>query len=227
LTKLLIARGARVIGVARHLGRLKEMEGQYRGQFFGIEADLGDRAAPKRIVSQILAQFPETSVLINNAAVQHELELLNTCPDRLTQLSREEVMLNLEAPIELCMRFLPHFAAGPLGLIVNVTTGLALAPKAASPVYCATKAGLRSFTRTLRYQCERGASTVSVVEVIMALTATDMTRGRSEGALRAAEAARQTMAGLERGRRDIWIGRSWLLPILLRVAPERAYALLR
>jgi uncharacterized oxidoreductase len=34
----------------------------------------------------------------------------------------------------------------PQAMIVNVTSGLALAPSAGAPVYCATKAALRSYT---------------------------------------------------------------------------------
>ncbi len=37
-------------------------------------------------------------------------------------------------------------------MIVNVTSGLAIAPSAGSPVYRGTKAGLRSFTMALRAQ---------------------------------------------------------------------------
>jgi uncharacterized oxidoreductase len=66
-------------------------------------------------------------------------------------------------------------------MIVNVTSGLALAPKQSAPVYCAAKAGLRSFTKSLRYQERARAPHVRVVEVLPPLVDTDMTRGRGRG----------------------------------------------
>ena len=47
--------------------------------------------------------------------------------------------------------------------VVQVGSGLALAPKSSAPTYCASKAALHSFTQALRYQL--AASDVRVVEI--------------------------------------------------------------
>jgi uncharacterized oxidoreductase len=54
--------------------------------------------------------------------------------------TREELAINLDAPIHLTRLVLPHFTALKRAAIVNITSGLAFAPLARTPVYSATKA---------------------------------------------------------------------------------------
>src|SRR5258705_11552987 len=49
-------------------------------------------------------------------------------------------------------QFLPHLKTKSAAAIMNVSSGLAFVPLPISPVYCATKAGLHSFTESLRVQ---------------------------------------------------------------------------
>ena len=62
---------------------------------------------------------------------------------------QEEIALNFEAVVAVSTGLLPHLRRQPSAMIVNVTSGLALAPKTSSPVYCATKSAVR-FSAPLR-----------------------------------------------------------------------------
>jgi uncharacterized oxidoreductase len=64
----------------------------------------------------------------------------------------------------------------PEAMIVNVTSGLAIAPSAGAPVYCATKAAMRSYTQSLRAQMK--GTRVHVLEALPPLVDTAMTSGR-------------------------------------------------
>ena len=122
----------------------------------------------------------------------------------------------------------PHLASRPEAILLNVTSGLALTPKASAPVYCATKAGLRSFTTALRYQAEDRAPNLRVGEIVMALVDTEMTTGRGRGKLSADQAAQAVIAGIERQERgDIWVGNTRLLRIIQRLSPALAARMLR
>src|SRR3546814_4561076 len=101
------------------------------------------------------------ALLVNNAGVGSEYEL-----DRPETLGSAAhcIRTNLDAPIALCTRLLPVLRARPEAAIVNVTSGLAIAPRAGRSVYCATKAGLRSYTQAIRH-----ALKVSINRVIEAL----------------------------------------------------------
>ena len=138
-----------------------------------------------------------------------------------------ELALNLEAPIALSAGLLPLLARQPEAAIVNVTTGLALAPKQSAPVYCATKAALRSFTRSLRYQVETSAPHVRVQEVIPPLVDTRMTAGRGTGKVSPSAVAEALVTAIERGTDECYVGKSRLLRLVMRVAPGVGYRILK
>jgi uncharacterized oxidoreductase len=105
-------------------------------------------------------------------------------------------------------------------MIVNVTSGLAIAPNARAPVYCATKAGLRSFTMALRAQLED--SSVHVLEVLPPVVETRMTEGNSHKKLPAAECARQVVAAMAAGRAEANVGMTRWLRLAYGISPALA-----
>lgn len=135
----------------------------------------------------------------------------------------EELRINLAAPIAMARALPPYLAAG--AAVVFVTSGLALAPKRSSPVYCASKAGLRSFAKSLRAQW--APCGWRVVEALPPLVDTDMTRGRGRRKLSADAAARQLLAGVEAGRDEIDIGATRLLRAVMRISPALGERLMR
>src|SRR5207245_7015165 len=60
--------------------------------------------------------------------------------------------------------------------IINVSSGLALAPLSMFPVYCATKAAVHSFCLSLRHQLRNTG--VKVIELIPPYVATDLGQSR-------------------------------------------------
>lgn len=148
----LVARGAEVVTCARHEpGQLPGPRVSFR------RCDLASAADREALIAWLVSTHPDLAVLVNNAAVQHALDFMQAGLTQIQAAASLELALNLEAPIMLSAGLLPLLARQPEAAIVNVTTGLALAPKQSAPVYCATKAALRSFTRSLRYQVEVSA----------------------------------------------------------------------
>jgi uncharacterized oxidoreductase len=135
----------------------------------------------------------------------------------------EELRVNLAAPMAMA-RALPAVLA-PGATVVFVTSGLALAPKRSSPVYCASKAGLRSFTKSLRAQW--APLGWQVTEALPPLVDTDMTRGRGTRKMSAEAAARQLLNGIDAGRDEIDIGATRLLRAILRLSPTLGERIMR
>lgn len=227
LALLLAKRGCRLILVGRHEQRLATVAEAVSGNT--IVTDLARPDAVATLCRRVARDHPEVSVLINNAGVQLNGRFAGAeDSDRLLQDIAFETQVDLIAPIQLCASLLPLLSqqsirSGTPSAVVNLSTGLALAPKQSAAVYCAAKAGLRTFTQAFRFQAEselkRGGADVRAVDVVLPLVDTPMTEGRGTGKLRPETAAASIVRGLERGQSSIFVGKARLLRCLNRLAP--------
>ena len=130
------------------------------------------------------------------------------------------IFLNLNAPIRLITGLLDMLRARPEAMIVNVTSGLAIAPNAGSPVYCGTKAGLRSFTMALRAQLS--GTKIHVMEALPPVVETQMTAGNNHKKMPAAECGRQIVAAIAGNRNQANVGMTALLNAVHNISPPIA-----
>jgi len=86
-----------------------------------------------------------------------------------------EIEINLNGAICMTVQFLPLLKMQKRAAIVNVSSGLAFVPLAISPVYCAAKAALHSFTQSLRIQLKD--TNVTVFELAPPITQTELFQG--------------------------------------------------
>jgi uncharacterized oxidoreductase len=218
LSDLLLSRGHTVLALARRAAHLPARPGLHP-----ITADLTDLAAIPALGKQLRERHPELSVLINNAAVQHAQPLTDPASDPRHLI--EEAALNLAAPALLVQALLPLLRTQPHGAVVNVSSGLAIFPKQSGGLYSASKAGLSSFTTSLRWQLE--ATPFLVSEVQLPLVDTPMTAGRGARKLDAHDAAAAILAGIEARRPVIRVGAARALPVLQALAPWAGRRMLR
>jgi len=216
-----------VVAVARDQGHLDSLVSAHPDRVSTWAVDLADPDAVDAFIRDLPGRYPKLSVVINNAGVQTLTDFVEDNPTTLLPALRREVAVNLDAVVALSTGLLPHLRRQPSAAIVNITTGLALAPKRSAPVYCATKAAVRTFTRALRYQCQDAAPHVHVVEAVMALVDTGMTAGRGTDKISAAAAAAAVIAGMAKGSTEIYVGKTRLLRPLMRLSPTLGYRLLR
>ncbi len=215
LARLLIDRGADVLGVARTAFQVPGVT--------PLLLDFELTGAARRLAERIARDHPACCGLIANAAIMEHVDL--TQGDHDTRIARE-VSINLTAPMQLAVAMVPQLAANGPGFVNVVTSGLAIAPRAEAAIYCATKAGLRSFVRTLRYQCQDAGLPVHVSETVMTLVATSLSRDMPDR-YPPERAAEDLLKGIEAGRDEIWIERTRLLRLLNRLSPALAHRLLR
>ena len=162
-----LAAGSRVIVCGRRESVLRDAAAAHPGLITRAcnLAREDDRAA---LAEWVMAEHPALDVLVNNAGIQRRIRLDE--PESWSE-TREEIAINLDAPIHLALALLPHLRR-QRGTIVNVTSGLSFAPYVAAPVYSATKAALHSFTLSLRHQL--AGCGVRVVEIIPPAVNTDL-----------------------------------------------------
>jgi len=204
----------RVLVIAGNRDRLEGLARDFPG-LLTCCADLSQTQDVERAAGDVVGQFGKVDLLINNAALQ-------TCPGFLdtdfdSQSIAREIGVNLTAVCLLTARLLPALLGHRPAAIVNVNSGLALMPKSASAVYCATKAAVNSFSQSLRYQLEQ--TNVRVMQAFMPLVDTPMTAGRGSGKMTAGDAAAAMLRGIESDVEEHDIGKIATLRLLIRLAP--------
>ena len=224
IARQLVARGAKVIVTGRDKGRLDEMAA-FSPDIVCYRSDFSEAGDVDRLVCNLAQLHPDISLVINNAGVQAEMNLVQ--PGVEMDVIRREMAINLDAVVAITIGMLPVVEARGGGTIVNISSGLGIAPKAAAPVYCAAKAAMRSFTKAMRYQCEDGGLQVRMVDVIMTLVDTGMTAGRGRRKASPAKAAAAVLRGIAAEQNEIWVGKTKLLRVINRISPRLAARIMR
>ena len=204
--------GADVIVTGRSPDKLQAMAALGFGTIAG---DLSTAAGVDAVVDGVAGK--PLAILVNNAGVGSDYELDE--PATLDSAAHC-IRTNLDAPIALCTRLLPVLRAQPEAAIVNVTSGLAIAPRAGGSIYCATKAGLRSYTQAIRHLLKD--SNVHVIEALPPVVETNMTAGRSGKKMSAHDCAAEIVAGIRSNKREVNAGMVKLLQTLHSISPALA-----
>ena len=198
-------------------GRREDLLAAARAEGFdAIRADLSNADGCQALVNMIAPR--PLDILVNNAGMSGNFGPEDPLDLALTD---QAIFLNLNAPMHLIGQLLPGLSTQPEAAIVNVTSGLAIAPRAGGPVYCATKAGLRSFTQALRYNLRH--SKVRVIEALPPVVDTAMTRGRIGGSkMSAKECAAQIVDAIESNSAEANVGMVKLLKMVYSISPALA-----
>jgi len=186
-------------------------------------ADIGDKVALESVIDRILRNHTKLDILINNAAIQNTPEFMAN--DFNYDGIESEVNINFTAICHLTYSVLPLLNAVENGVIVNVNSGLAIAPKQGSAIYCATKSALNSLSISLRYQLQK--TSIKVKQVFLPLVETGMTDGRGSKKLKADKVAEEIIAGIYSNRHTYDIGRVKLLRLVNYLAPCIAAQIMR
>ncbi len=227
MTLQLVEKGARVLVVGRDAARGEAICAMSPTMITFLKADLSKFEEQQRVVSEVTERYPDLAILINNAGIQVSLPDIGMGDAGLSTQMQSEISVNLLAPVTLSFGLMPLLARQKSAAIVNISSGLAFGPKRTAPVYCATKAGLSQFSRGLRYRCEDAAPSIRVVDVIMALVDTQMTRGRGADKMSPADAAKEVIKGMITDQEQVWVGRAKLLRVLYRLNPGLVYRMFR
>src|SRR6202162_5613211 len=220
LAKQLLQRGNTVIVTGRDQEKLDAAKRAMPG-IHTFKSDVSDPAAIAALHTSVLAQFPALDTLINKAGVMRNLNLSQ--PRDLNDVTRE-IEINLNGPVRMVQQFLPHLKTRKGALIVNVSSGLAFIPFPASPVYCATKAAIHSYTQSLRVQLD--GTGVTVIELAPPAVETPLLRGEFAEEMKGQKGmdvkvlAARAIAGIESGNFEIRPGLSNVLKAMSRIAPQ-------
>lgn len=213
LARLMKQKGAKVTLTGRNKERMAAMQ---KEGFEVIEADLSNAKGVDALIADIGER--EFDILINNAGQLVDHDFRKGLPD--SDAADDCIYANLSAPIRLTTALVPMLGHRPEAAIVNVTSGLAIAPAARQPVYCATKSGLRAYSLTLREQLKD--TNIHVIEALPPVVDTQMNADNPMSKMPAAECAAQIMDAIESGADEANIGQVRLLRWAHSLSPALA-----
>jgi NAD(P)-dependent dehydrogenase (short-subunit alcohol dehydrogenase family) len=130
--------------------------------------DVRDDGSVRRLVKSITDRFSRLDILINVAGVLAEKPLIEQSAEE----TANQVGVNLLGLINTTRSFLPLLHRQKEAVIVNIASGLAKEVLPDLTVYCATKWGVRGFTRALALELP---DRMRIYCVNPGLTATRMT----------------------------------------------------
>jgi uncharacterized oxidoreductase len=98
------------------------------------------------------SHHPDLNILVNNAGIQYNYDFLNTT--EITYKINQDKHKSDSPLATMCFTYSCVTTSAYSAAIINVSSGLAIAPKRSAPVYCGTKAAIHIFSQALRYQLE-------------------------------------------------------------------------
>lgn len=143
----LAAEGASVFITSRAEEKLESALDELRAishNHSGCVTSLIKEGEIEQLKNQVLSHFSHLDIVVNNAGTTQGI----TDPYCSIQGWRQVMRLNLEVPVEINNAFIPGMKQRDWGRIVNISAGAAL--ENSGPVtYCASKAALSAYTRSM------------------------------------------------------------------------------
>lgn len=211
---------SKIIVTGRNIAKLDQVKKQFP-ETETVQSDVSDPKDIVQLYNQVVQQYPELNVIINNAGIMRNLDLQDTSMD-LTNITRE-IDTNLSGTVRMVHQFLPHLKTKGKSAIINISSGLAFVPFPAAPVYSATKFGIHAYTQVLRLQLKD--TSVKVFELAPPGTDTPLLDDfsgimDSNQNMKVDKMVRIAIRGILKDKNEIKPGVSKVLKFMGRLAPD-------
>ena len=171
------AQGAKIIGTATAATGVAAIDAMLAGADItgrGLVLDVADGAAIDAAIADIEGREGAVTILVNNAGITRDTLLL-----RMKAKDWDAVIdTNLGSVFRLSKAVLRGMMKARKGRIVNIASVVAMTGNPGQANYCAAKAGIGGFTRSMAREVASRGITVNVVAP--GFIDTDMTRALSE-----------------------------------------------
>ena len=173
----LAAQGATVVGTATGAAGVAVIDAALAAAGAagrGIALDVGDGPACEAAISAIEAREGAVTILVNNAGITRDTLLLRMKPEDWDAV----ISTNLGSVFRLSKAVLRGMMKARKGRIINIASVVGLIGNPGQANYCAAKAGIGGFTRSLAREVASRGITVNVVAP--GFIDTDMTKSLAE-----------------------------------------------
>jgi uncharacterized oxidoreductase len=172
LAEALHKRGNKVIIGGRRRSHLDEVVAANPGMA-AVELDITDAASIEQVAAQLIVDYPDLNVLINNAGVMLPDQAGGRIDDALMVSA---ITTNLMGPIRLTSALIEHLKTKNDAVVAYTSSVLAFVPLAATAVYSSTKAAVHSYVLSQRFMLRD--TTVRVLEIAPPWVRTDLMNSR-------------------------------------------------
>src|SRR5439155_1118113 len=144
VARLFRAEGARVAMLDRDEPRLKQVAADVEDAV-PLPCDVADERRVRETVSQAASVLDGLDGVVNGAGI----DLLRRFEEMTSEEWARVLAVDLTGPMLVCHAAVPAMKRAGRGTIVNIASGAALRPLEQRTAYCAAKAGLVMFGKTL------------------------------------------------------------------------------
>lgn len=147
------------------------------------ECNVADFEASKKVVEDIIAEFGEVHILVNNAGIVRDALMLS-----MKEADFDAVIsVNLKGTFNMTKSVYQHFMKKRRGRIINIASVVGINGNAGQSNYASSKAGIIGMTKSVAK--ELGSRNVTVNAIAPGFISTEMTAGMPEKAREAALAS--------------------------------------
>ncbi|KXH83692.1 3-oxoacyl-[acyl-carrier-protein] reductase [Chryseobacterium kwangjuense] len=148
-------------------------------QIKGYQSDASDYDAAQKLIDDVMAEFGQIDILINNAGITRDNLLL-----RMTKEDWDKVMrINLDSVFNLTKAVIKPMMKAKSGSIINMTSVVGVSGNPGQSNYAASKAGVIGFTKSIAL--ELGSRNIRCNAIAPGFTETEMTADLDEKTLQA------------------------------------------
>ncbi len=236
LVGVLLEKGAMVAAVDLRQESLKALQKKFSSQGDNLSVhtcDIADQKSVHKLPDAVVAAHGTVDAIINNAGIIQPFVKI----DQLEEAMIEKVMqVNWRGPLAMVRAFLPMLKQRAEAHIVNISSMGGFLPVPGQTIYGASKAAVKLFTEGL--YAELTETAVGVTVVFPGAIATNITKNSNvklpdSEAIRAQqekfkplpaqEAARCIVAGMERNKFQVYVGKdAKMMNLLYRLHPRFA-----
>lgn len=159
VARMAVARGARVALLDRDTAALADAVRLLGEAALALECDVSDAPAVRTAVDRAAQWLGGVDALVNSAGIDALKSLAATSDEEWARV----LAVNLTGPMLVCRAALPHLRAAGGGSIVNIASGAGLRPLPNRTAYCASKAAVIMFGKSLAIETAADGIRVNAV----------------------------------------------------------------
>jgi NAD(P)-dependent dehydrogenase (short-subunit alcohol dehydrogenase family) len=160
LTDQLLARGDRVVGTVRDVGKVADLVKRYPKALHAETLDVTNVAAIRDVVDRSFARLGRIDVIVSNAGYG----LFGAAEELSDEQIDHIIATNLVGSIQLVRAALPHLRAQGGGRIIQMSTYGGQVAFAGNSMYHATKWGIEGFVESVAQEVAPFGVGVTIVE---------------------------------------------------------------